>query len=207
MRRSYFFVRHGRAVYQEKDFRRDAHPPGTDWPLSGRGRLQARAVASPVLRFGVERVLSSGLARARETAKTIAGEGALPYDHQWSALDEIHPLSLRVGGAPPGEKWPVMDAWRAARAVRRFAITGKPERGYTLRVLDDRVRGVLRRLDALDEARVAVVGHGYWIYLASLLVGGDVRFRWIDNCSVTRIDANGEGVYRLVNFAQVMHEL
>lgn len=204
MRRSYFFVRHGRAVYQDRDFRREDHPPTTDWPLSPRGLEQARSVAAPVLRFGIERVLSSGLARARETAQAIAEQGRVPYEHRWSPLNEIHPESLRRGHSSSPESWSWTQGWRVARVVRKYARTGRRDREFDVRGLEERVLGVLGRLDALDEERVVVVGHGFWILLASLLVRGEVRYRWIDNCSVTRIDADGEGRYRLVSFAQVL---
>lgn len=205
MNRSYFFVRHGRAAYQEKGFVLAEHPPGVDFPLSEAGRAQACGVAPRVLRLGVTRVVSSELARARATACAIADAGRLPFDHHIGALNEIHPTSLRVD--PPGdahERWSWWDGYLAARAVRRSVATGKPVRGWELRAAEDRILGVLRRLDELVDLRVAVVGHGYWILLASLFVRGRVRYRWIENCSVTRIDADGEGRYRLVSFASVL---
>ena len=205
MKRSYFFVRHGRAVYQEKGFVRAEHPPGLDFPLSEAGRLQAREVAPRVLRLGVTRVVSSELARARETASAIAEAGRLAFGHRIGALNEIHPTSLKVN--PPGdasERWSFWDGYLAARAVRRIVATGKPVTGWELRPVEDRILGVLRRLDEIADPRIAVVGHGYWILLASLLVRGPVRYRWIENCSVTRIDADGEGRYRLVSFASVL---
>ena len=202
MRRSYLFVRHGRAVYQEKGFRRSDHPESTDFPLSERGRAQAEEVAPALLRLGILRVASSELLRARQTAGAIAAAGALPYEHAWGGLDEIHPGTLRVGAPKEAaERWSFWDGYGGARAVRRYARAGVSTRGWELRPAEDRILGILRRLDGLDEPRIAVVGHGYWILLASLFVRGRVRYRWIENCSVTRVDADGEGHYRLVRFA------
>ena len=203
MNRSYYFVRHGQAVYQQKGFDRSAHPPDTDWPLSSEGVSQAHAAAPKILRSGVRRVISSELARARRTAEILAEEGGLPYEHRWGSLNEIHPTTLRAAiGRTDVDSWSWWDGWLAARAVRKH-VAGKTPRGWDPRPAEDRVLGVLSRLDRLDEPRVAVVCHGYWILLAALLVRGEVRYRWIANCSVTRIDADGRGKYRLVSFATV----
>lgn len=200
MNRSYYFVRHARAVYQHKGFRWEDYPPGTDWPLSSTGEAQAEEAAGKVLAHGIGRVVSSKLARAVSTASAIAQHGALPYEHQWGALNEIHPRVLRDGHE--GAKWSFWEGWRAARAVKRYVRTGQVGKTYDPRAVEDRVRGALARLDELEEDRVAVVSHGFFILLGALFVGGEVRYRWIDNCSITRIDADGRGDYRLVAFAQ-----
>lgn len=205
MKRSYFFVRHGRAVYQEAGFDRSEHPPGADLPLGESGRAQVRAFAPKILRFGITRVVSSQLARARQTGRAIADEGGLPFGHHWGGLDEIHPTTLRAGlRRTDPVKWSWWDGYRAARAVRAYVEEGVMPSGWELRSVEARVARVLARLDALVEPRVVVCGHGYWILLAALFVGGRVRYRWIDNCSVTRIDADGEGRYRMVSFASVL---
>lgn len=200
MKRSYFFVRHARAVYQEKGFRREDHPPGTDWPLAPIGQAQAEEAAARVLRHGVERVISSRLARAVATAEALARAGRLPYEHRWGALNEIHPQSLRRAAVP--DRWSWWEGWRAARATRRYVRRGRPEGTYDPREAEARVRGVLARLDEMPHRAVAVVSHGFFILLTSLLIGGEVGYRWIDNCSITRVDADGAGRYRLVYFAR-----
>ena len=205
MKRSYYFVRHGQAVYQQKGFDRGAFPRGTDWPLSPLGERQAESVAPRVLRFGVERVVSSGLMRARQTARAIADAGRLPYEHHWPELNEVHPSKLRIDreGFDP-EAWSFRDGYLAARAVRRYMRTGVASAAYDLTAIQRGIIGALERLDSLEESRLVVTGHGYWILLCGLFVGGRVPFTWIKNCSVTRIDADGRGHYRLVSFAEVV---
>ena len=203
MNRSYFFVRHGRAVYQERGFRRSAHPPDTDWPLAPAGQAQARAVVSPLLRFGVTRVVSSDLERAKQTASPLASLGSLPYEHRWPALNEIAPWKLRDPGKRRPEWW---HGVRVATAMRRH-LRGQPVHGVRLPQLEAQMRGVLAELDRLDEPRVAVVGHGYWILLCAMLLRGQPRKRWVDNCSITRIDADGRGDYRVVSFARPCHRV
>ncbi len=202
MKRSYFLVRHGQAIYQERGFVRAAHPPDTDWPLTSLGEAQAHAVAPVLLRFGVERAVSSELERATRTASVIAERGRLPYEDRWGALNEIHPTRLRAGRAhTEQEEWSFLDGWRGARAVREATRTGRAPPGWELDATRERIFGVLGRLDALPEPRIAIVGHGYWILLTALFLRGKLGYRWIANCSVTRIDADGAGRYRLVSFA------
>lgn len=201
MERSYFFVRHGRAVHQERGFRPSDHPKGTDWPLAESGHAQARAVTRPLLASGVERVVSSGLRRARETASRIAERG-LPYEHAWDELDEVEPHHLRTRPLPrllrePPEWW---SGYRMARAMRAH-VRGAPPNGWDVARVERRIREVLARLDAMEERRVAVVGHGFWILLATVALDGPLRPRWIDHCSITRVDADGRGRYRVVCFA------
>ncbi|MCB9597974.1 MAG: histidine phosphatase family protein [Sandaracinaceae bacterium] len=204
MRRSYFFVRHGQAIYQQRGFDRSKYPRDIDWPLSSLGEAQAHQVAPRLLQLGVERVVSSKLARARSTAAAIAERGHLPYEHQWGALNEIHPTRLRVGKqTTEQDRWSWFDGWRAARAVRASVLTGVTPPGWDLRNPRERAFTVLSRLDAMPAHRIAVCGHGYWILLASLFVRGKPRTRWIANCSITRIDADGAGKYRLVSFATI----
>ena len=205
MKRSYFFVRHGQAIYQERGFDRSRYPKDLDWPLSSTGEAQAHAVAPRLLRFGIERTVSSKLERARRTASVIAERARIPYDDRWGALNEIHPTRLRVGmESTEQDTWSWLDGLRGARALRARLRTGEAPKGWDLSNVEERVSSVLARLDALPEPRIAVVGHGYWILLASLLVRGQPRYRWIANCSVTRIDADGLGGYRLVSFASVL---
>jgi broad specificity phosphatase PhoE len=198
--RTYFFLRHAEAVHQARAFRPDAIAPGTDWPLTPQGERQARAAARVVVGIGAERVISSGLRRARETAEHIAAMAALPYEHAWPELDEISPRLMRsdTSARERPEWWEgVLGAWHLHRRIR-----GAPEGPLDVGWVEDRIREVLARLDELPERRVAVVGHGYWILLMALTVPGRFRMRWITNCSVTRVEAYGGGDYRLACFAK-----
>jgi broad specificity phosphatase PhoE len=75
-------VRHGRPNEG------DPGPPN-DPPLNADGRRQARAVAQLLAREGVTRVVSSPLARARETAEPLAERLGLPIDtiEGWAEAD------------------------------------------------------------------------------------------------------------------------
>lgn len=211
MERSYFFVRHGHTV-SEADTRgshfaqrrpspweADSQP---DRRLSSMGRAQAHAAARTLLEGGVERVVSSRLRRARETAGHLAACG-LHHAHVWEALDEIDPRTFR--SVRPGSWALVPPSWwcgaRMALALRQ-QVRGVPSEHFRLEVVRHRIRDVLSRLDQLDERRVAVVGHGFWILLMALELGGPPRLRWVNHGSITRVDADGLGHYRVTAFAR-----
>lgn len=63
-----FLARHGEAV----DDIEDCYGGIADFPLTDRGREQARALAELLAGRGIQRVFSSPLARARETAELVA---------------------------------------------------------------------------------------------------------------------------------------
>ncbi len=192
--RSYFFVRHAQAAHQRL-FRRGT---GGAHPLTSRGRRQARRAAPILANAGVTRVVSSTLLRARQTAALFERGAGLRYEDTWPELDEISPQLFRDAAAPRVPEWwaGITGAWR----LHRHLDGGLPG----TRAMDDvraLILGVLARLDALPDARVAVVTHGYWMLLMALIVPGNLRLRPIANCDVTRVDAD-RGHYRLHGFAQ-----
>ena len=224
--RTYLFVRHAEAVHQLPPPRpslrallarapSSSHPvrglPASDrrerrafergafgdWPLTARGARQASATGSLLARAGIERVVSSTLRRATETAEHIARQASVPYEHAWPELDEIPPRTLRPARTRRPE-WleGLVGAWHVHRHTR--GVRGPLE----LAALERDLAVVLARLDAMGEERIAVVSHGYRILLLALLVPGDLRPRWIANCSITRIDAIAPGQHRLVSFAR-----
>ncbi len=198
MERTYFFVRHAQAVYQARGFRANAHPPETDWPLTDLGEKQAYAAARALIANGSERVVSSALVRARQTAQIVAEAGRLPYEHSWSELNEIAPRRLRL---VPRRRPSVWDALLGVVHLRRH-LRGARDLPLDVAGVELRIREVLARLDAFSEQRIGVVGHGYWILMLALVVPGRFRVRWIDNCSITRIASDGLGGYRLLDFAE-----
>lgn len=195
--RTYLFVRHAEAVHQARAFEPGARALGGDWPLTTRGGAQADAAGVRLAQAGIERVVSSTLRRARETAERIARTARVPYEHAWPELDEIPPRTLRPVPADRPE-WleGILGAWHVRRHAR--GVRGPLE----LARVERRVAEVLARLDAMDEARIAVVSHGYFILLLALLVPGGFRLRWLGNCSITRVDATAPGRHRLVSFAR-----
>lgn len=195
--RTYLFVRHAEALHQSRAPLPSSYVPGSDWPLTERGERQARAVAPSIRAARVERIVSSELLRARQTAAIVADAIGVAAGEAWGELDEIAPRVLRTSTVRRPE-WldGILGAWRVRRHGR--GRDGSRE----IAAVEERVRGVLARLDAMPERRIAIVGHGYWILLMALIVPGPFRLRFIDNCSVTRVDADGSGEHRLIEFAR-----
>ena len=184
----------GEASRRARAFERGAFG---DWPLTARGERQASLTGSLLAHAGIERVVSSTLRRARETAEHIARQASVPYEHAWPELDEIPPRTLRPAGTRRPE-WleGIVGVWHVHRHTR--GVRGPLE----LAALERDLARVLARLDAMGEQRIAIVSHGYLILLLALLVPGDLRLRWIANCSITRVDAIRPGLHRLVSFAR-----
>ena len=148
------------------------------------GRDQAAAVAAALTPLDTRtRIISSPLARCRETAAIIAGEGTIDVeiDERWIELD--------YGGL---EGTPVADVpaetWRQWRADPTFAPAG----GESLQSLGARVAVACDELlpDAVDRD-IVVVTHVSPIKAAAawaLGVGQDVTWRtYVAPGSITRI--------------------
>lgn len=202
LERTYFFVRHARAAHQ-RVFRRDARGD-VEHPLTRIGELQARAGARALSTAGATRIVSSSLLRARQTAELFARGAGIPYDDAWPELDEISPGIFREEAARRVPEW--WAGMLGALQLHRHLAAGA--RGPSaMNDVETRIRGVLARLDAMPDPRVAIVTHGYWILLMSLIVPGRLRLRLLTNCAVTRVDADGHGAYRLRYFARSIRHL
>lgn len=122
----------------------------TDSPLTERGREQARAVAAALRAVRFDRVVSSDLSRARDTAEIIAREHGLRVE-VFPELREIH-----VGEA----------AGRAIEDAKQRFDRGPGTfqqwpGGESLEEVRDRVVSALERIVAASPGKtICVVGHG-----------------------------------------------
>ncbi len=182
-------VRHGRTVAnaQGRLLGRD------DPPLDHEGLAQARALGA-VLR--PDRVVSSPLARARQTAEAFG----LPVeiDERWIELDYGALEGTPTADVPP-ETWA---EWRADVCYR-------PEGGESLRELSDRVDQACADLVAESTRHdVVVVTHVSPVKAAvawALGVGCEVSWRtFVAPASITRI-ASGPWGPSLQSFNETAH--
>jgi broad specificity phosphatase PhoE len=123
-------------------------------PLSARGRAQARALAQELRSEAFDRIYSSNLLRATETARTLGesgGAGVVVDDRlqefdfgHWEGLtwDEIVAANPRLAG-------------RGATAANLYA----PEGGESFLQVCTRVKSFLEDLSQQDIAAAAVVTH------------------------------------------------
>jgi broad specificity phosphatase PhoE len=191
-------VRHGRT---------DANARGlllgrADPALDDEGRLQAARLAAALGPLEAARVVTSPLARCRQTAEAIAAasphEVATDVDDAWIELDYGAFDGLGAGDVPP-------DTWAAWRAD----VTWTPEGGESLAALGARVRSACESL--AEEARerdVVVVTHVSPVKAAvawALGVGDEVAWRmWVGPASISRIGFAGSSP-SLRSFNEIAH--
>jgi len=183
-------VRHGRT---------DANARGLllgrlDVSLDAVGRAQAEVLAATIGR--VDRVVSSPLARARETAAAFGGD--VEVDERLIELDYGELDGLALDEVPAS-------VWADWRADIRFAPPG----GESLEELGRRVRAVLDDLATSgSDQTIAVVSHVSPIKAAvawALDVGDEVTWRlFVAPASITRIEASPTGAV-VRSFNEVAH--
>ena len=123
-----------------------------DAPLTDRGRVQARALAPSVV--GATRLISSPLARARETAEELRTGLTIEVDERWVELDYGEHDGLPLSSVPA----PLWATWRSDPDFR-------PPGGESLADVGTRVRAACEELFAADglgargEGPVVVVSH------------------------------------------------
>ena len=185
-------VRHGQTVAN----RRGLLLGRADPPLCDGGREQAEALARVLP--APSRLISSPLARARETADALAAASGtvVEIDPRWVEMDY---------GALDGRPASALDAdgWRTWRDDPAHVPAG----GESLAAVGGRVRAACRELAgpaATDD--VVVVSHVSPIKAAvawALGVGDEVAWRmWLADAAVCRIDTAGPAP-RLLAFNDV----
>jgi broad specificity phosphatase PhoE len=170
-----WLVRHGETAWTLSG----AHTGRTDIPLTENGERQALGLRNQLHRHHFSLVLTSPLARARETCK-LAGYGdAASIDEdlmEWDygayeglatrQIQETRPgWNLWVDGAPAGESVAQVGE-RANRVIARAVATGGNvalfAHGHLLRILTACWLGLpadCGRLFALSTATISVLGH------------------------------------------------
>jgi len=165
-------VRHGAAAA--------AYSEHTDPGLSSDGRTQAAAVAEGLALLGSQLVVSSPMARARETAAPLA--------ERWQREVLVEPAVSEIPspGLSPAQRGP----WLQALMAGTWSDASSEIRAWR-----DAIAATVLALD-VD----AVVFSHYVAINAAISVALDTdtpRCRHLDHCSVTVFDTTG-GVLRLV---------
>ncbi len=155
----------------------------SDPPLSTTGRAQAVALATLLPRAA--RVVTSPLARARQTAEVIARGVPVEVDQRWIEMDYGD-----LDGCAPGALGET--GWQEWRSDPAFVPAG----GESVGCVGDRVRDACRDLaDAAAEEDVVVVSHVSPIKAAvawALGVGDEATWRmFVADAAVCRIDTGG----------------
>ena len=224
MHRTYYFIRHAvpindAGLFSISSFEKDMLE-GTDLSLSAIGKKQALELVETVRNLSVQTIVSSTLKRAIETAEIIAERTGITYKERFEELVE-----LSMGAASHRQfdffkrlikaNFPKKTKMFLSAAMYQFMsiyylfqwYRGKTRGGDTIQHIYERTDSILKQLDDFSETSIAVIGHGYWIFFLALnVLGGSERniprLSFVKNCSITRIDSDGLGNYRLGYFAK-----
>jgi len=156
----------------------------TDIPLNETGRAQARALAASVAGTGIAAIVTSDLARARETGEIVAAILGLGVPLLEPALRErrfgvFEGLTRDECAAQHPEAW---QAWQAR--------TGGPPGCEPRELAIARVAEALARLAAVEGGPLLVVSHGGVMRLVLMeILGEEVPF--ITNASSYWLDHDG----------------
>ena len=181
-------VRHG-----ETDWNAQGRIQGhIDIPLNDRGRAQARELAQALSGSGAALVITSDLARARETAEIVAAHLGIP-------LQVSDRLRERRLGALQGMTAADLGASEPGFVARMVNDPGtRPEGAETLEEFRARIAAFLDDLVARPPADdVILVVHGGTVRAAMLALVGDDHRRAlprVGNCAVVRVDVDATGV-------------
>lgn len=197
-------ARHGRTAWNLEG-RAQGH---TDVSLDDVGRAQAAAMAPYLALMEPTRLISSDLARARETAAVVAAATGLraAYDPRLREFDVGERAGLTV--AEFAARFPAEHAaWRSGH------ITGMVPGAETPEQVTERVVPALREIWATTGAgeTTVVVSHGACLKVSLVAFLGwpeeiGTSLRGLDNCGwvVLEDDAEGRGI-RLASYNETAH--
>ncbi len=193
---SIYLVRHG--AHDRLGLYLDGRRPGV--PLSELGRRQAERLADRLARERVDRVYTSPIERARQTAAPIAARLGVTLETE-PALEEIdfgEWTGMAFDALRPSEQW---QHWNSARAIAQ-APSGETMRAAQARMLDF----IDARRAAAPEEACVLVGHADLIKAAVVFYLGlslnDLPRFDIAPASLTRIEIEPWGA-RVVTLNEV----
>lgn len=140
--RTFYYLRHG-----ETDWNLQRLAQGhRDIPLNETGRRQAREAAKSALGLGIERIVTSPLSRAAETARTVGDAiGIVPENNS-----DLKECSF---GEQEGNR---LDPWIEGWLDGSITIPGAD----VLEEFIDRSGGVIRQILEQDSRPTLIVAHG-----------------------------------------------
>lgn len=183
-----FLARHGQTAWNIQG-KAQGH---TDIPLDETGRAQAATLARELASAGIERVISSDLLRARQTAEALG----LPVETR-SDLRE------RAFGEWEGRHY--LDVIADLEAMPGDRLLARPPGGESFADLWERVGPVVEELCGFDRSTL-IVCHGALkaVLLARLLDGtmGTIRAFRFPNCALTTFGRRHDGTMFLERYAE-----
>lgn len=202
-----YLVRHGE---NRANLTKELSSRLVDYPLTGKGRLQAEQTGAHLRSFEIQAVYTSPLLRARETAEIIAGHLGLEVivcEH----FRELDVGDLERDPASPG-------SWRIHHQVIQDWMDGDPgsrfpggENWYEAR---DRMRlGIEYVMNGREQGVILIVGHGglFTSTIHDLCPDVDFRRLWASpthNCGISQVEMrrqDGHWRGRLLRWSDISH--
>jgi len=174
-----YFIRHGQSEFNAVHKDGDSDPLIFDAPLTEQGHRQAEAARELVAGLGIQKVITSPLTRAIQTALCLF-EGIAPIEVD-AGHREMLLHSCDVGRSPEAlqQDFPdlsfhhLQDAWWHQGPENDHGVAVEPEDVFL-----ERIGAFDRGLTRITERPVAIVGHGN-VFRA--LIG-----RMMENCEIHR---------------------
>lgn len=166
-----YLVRHGESEINVSDM----YVNTLTSPLTELGREQARLLADRAARIQFDVLLSSPIARAKETAETIATVTRHPIEYFDVFRERALPTSIT--GRPKSDLEAKAIADAAIHASERG--TGKVEEAETFYELKERAGSAIQLLEERPEKSILVVGHGFFtrVLIARMLFGEELNVK------------------------------
>ena len=183
-----YLARHGQTAWNLQG-KAQGH---SDVPLDDTGRLQAAALARKLADAGVERVVSSDLSRARETAEALG----LPVETR-SDLRE------RSFGEWEGRHY--LQVIRDLDALPGDRVRAHAPGGESFADLWERVGAMAEELKAFDRTTLVVCHGGLKAVLLARLLEGNLetaRLFKFPNCALTTFGRRDDGSFFLERYAE-----
>lgn len=173
----------------------------TDIPLDETGKAQAQALGRAFQSVRVDRILSSDLMRARQTAQAIADATSAPIELR-SALRE------RSFGEWEGMNYLEMLSMADRMALEMDWHRVKSPSGESFGDVWERLGPVIEEIETSQE-NLAIVTHGgaFGILVARLIRGTleTSRSFGVGNTAVTEFERRSNGSYRMLRYADTSH--
>lgn len=154
----------------------------SEFALTELGHTQAKATAERLARESVDRIATSPLVRAVQTAQTVASALGLPIEHEPALREYDMGQASGLTGAELRERFPhVLEAYSRGE---RPTFPGEEGRD----VFAVRIGAFLERVRESDETVVAVAHGGVISAVCYEILGIDTRRRamfQVANCSIT----------------------
>ena len=194
-----YLVRHGQTDWNVQK-RAQGH---TDRPLDSIGQEQAQRVGKAFLDLPVERVLTSDLKRAQQTAEEIAR-------HTRLQLEILPELRERGFGEWEGQNFAeiaIRFGFEADfKGVTRNEVT--PPGGESFMEVWSRLESVVQDVRNRNENTAIVAHGGTCSLLMAMFLNGDVSlsnaFRF-SNASINELEPRPDGGLRLIRYNDISH--